>query len=213
VDKVQITDPGINGYMLSLLPPRDKILTEMEALAKEKDFPIIGPLCGRLLAQLAMIRNPKTIVEMGSGFGYSAYWFAKATGNRTKIHCSDGSESNRKMAMAFFKRGKIEMKIQYYVGNALDFIGSFKNNSIDIILNDIDKEQYPEAFAKALRKLKPGGIFITDNVLWSGRVLDQGSRENTTTGIVKFNKLIYASKQLFSTIVPLRDGLAIGVKR
>ncbi len=208
---LSITYPALNDYMLSLTPPRDKILTEMESLAKQKDFPIIGPLCGRLLAQLAMIANPKVVVEMGSGFGYSAYWFAKAS--RAKIYCSDGSEENRALALEFFRRAKMNKRIHYHVGDALEYIGTFKNNSVDIILNDIDKEQYPSAFAKAVKKLKSGGLFITDNVLWSGKVLQENPNEITTAGILKFNKLIYSSKQLFSTILPLRDGMAICVKK
>jgi caffeoyl-CoA O-methyltransferase len=211
--KIAITHPDLNDYMLSLLPPRDKILAEMEILARKKDFPIIGPLCGRLLAQLAMITNPRVIVEMGSGFGYSAYWFAKATGVRTKIYCSDGCEDNRRLAMNFFKRGKIEKKIAYHVGNALDFLDTFNNDSVDIILNDIDKEQYPSALVKAVRKLKSGGLLITDNVLWSGKVLQKHPIDVTTRGIVEFNTQIYRSKELFTTIIPLRDGVAVCIKK
>jgi caffeoyl-CoA O-methyltransferase len=208
-----ITDPALNDYMLALTPPRDKILAEMEALAKEKNFPIIGPLCGRFLAQLTMIKNPKVIVEMGSGFGYSAYWFAKAAGQKTKIYCSDGSEENKNKALQFFKRGKIAQQITYTVGNALDYIDTFKDNSIDMILNDVDKEQYPSAFAKAVKKLKPGGLLVTDNALWSGKVLQKNTTEAAARGVMEFNRLVYSSKQLFTTILPLRDGLAVCVKR
>jgi predicted O-methyltransferase YrrM len=207
---MDIVHPELNRYMLNIIPPRDEVLQEMEDIAKKNGFPIIGPLVGRLLYQIALITKPKRIFEMGSGYGYSAYWFAKATPNTTKIICTDGSEENAKTAKEFFKRGKINKKIEFKVGNALEIIDRTPGK-FDIIFNDIDKEQYPEAFYKAVAKLKKGGLFISDNVLWSGKILDKEIDE-ATMGIIKFNDLIYTSKELFTTIIPIRDGVSVCVK-
>lgn len=211
--KIPIVHPLIDEYMLALLPKRDGILREMESYARRKKFPIIGPLAGRVLAQLAMIQKPKRIVELGSGFGYSAYWLAKATPSTTKIFCSDGDENNYQKASAYFKRVGMSRRIKYFVGDALDFIDQFEDDSLEFILNDIDKEDYPAILAKAVRKLKKGGLLVTDNVLWSGRVLHRHPAERSSQAIKVFNRDLFTSKSFFSTILPVRDGIAVCVKR
>ncbi|MCI0708367.1 MAG: O-methyltransferase, partial [Ignavibacteriae bacterium] len=176
-----------------------------------REFPINGPLVGRLLYVLAKFGNAKRILELGSGYGYSAYWFAKAIGKDGKVVCTDGSEENHMRAMEFFKRGKIAEHIEFHVGDALKIIDGL-DGEFDIIFNDIDKTQYPKAIRKVLPKLRKGGLFITDNVLWSGKILDK-KPDAATAGIITFNRMVYSSKDLFSSIVPLRDGLAVCVKK
>jgi predicted O-methyltransferase YrrM len=153
----------------------------------------------------------KKILEMGSGFGYSAYWFAGGLKKGGKIICTDGSEDNYKKAKVYFKRAGIEKMIDYHVGDALDIINQVKGQ-FDIILNDIDKQSYPLAFDLAIPRLKSGGIFITDNVLWSGRILDS-KPDKTTKAILEFNRKLFKSKDVIASIIPIRDGLGIAVKR
>jgi predicted O-methyltransferase YrrM len=207
---MEIVNPKIKRYLFSLIPERDEVLTEMEALARRRDFPIIGPVVGRLLAQLTMISGAKRILELGSGFGYSAYWFAKAAGRNGKVICTDRDPKNRKQALEFLKRAGLARRVDFRVGNALQVIDDL-HGTFDIILNDIDKVDYPRAFRKAVSRLKKGGILITDNVIRHGRVVERNP-DTSTKAILEYNRLIYKSPKLWTTIIPLRDGVSVSVK-
>ena len=206
----EIVNKEIEKYMLDSIPPRDSVLVEMEEYAASRNFPIIGPLVGRLLYMIAKSVKAKRVLELGSGFGYSAYWFAKGMGKSGKVVCTEGSPENSVLAAEYFKRGKMSSQIDFHVGDALKIIERV-HGTFDIIFNDIDKVQYPKVLKKALPKLRKGGIFISDNVLWGGRVLD-AKPDSNTAGILTFNRMLYASDELFTTIVPLRDGVSISVK-
>ena len=207
---MDIVHPNIVEYMLNVTPDRDHVLEEMERYALERYFPIIGPLVGRLLYVLAQTVQAKRILELGSGFGYSAYWFAKAIGKDGEIICTETDPNNIQRAEEYLRRGKSSKKVRFLVGNAMELIDQV-DGQFDIIFNDIDKHQYPKAFRKAVPRLRKGGLLISDNVLWSGKILDH-KPDADTAGILTYNRLIYSSKELFSTIVPLRDGIAISIK-
>ena len=222
MERLDILHPAINEYLLDIIPERDAVLTEMEAYARERRFPIVGPLVGRVLHQLVLLTNPKRIFEMGSGFGYSAYWMAKALREPdASIICTDGSQENAERAAAYLARGGIAERIDYRVGNALDIIDETEGE-FDIIYNDIDKDGYPEAFRKAIPRLRRGGLFITDNMLWMGRVVqdvpevapeDEQWLHEATRGVKELTRLLYSSPDVFTTIIPLRDGISVAVKR
>src|SRR3990170_6262794 len=207
---MDLVNPKINSYLYRVTPPRDRILEEMESLAKKHNFPIIGPLVGRFLYQMAKVTKAKKIFELGSGYGYSAYWFALAMDKRGKIICTDGDEKNKILAESFFKRAKMSNKLTFKVGNALEILAGTKGQ-FDIILNDVDKHQYPEVFDLAIPKLKKGGILITDNLLWDGQVFNPNP-DASTMGILKFTHKIYHTNGIFSTIIPIRDGISISVR-
>lgn len=205
-----IVNPDLEKYLTEIIPDRDAVLTDMESYASGREFPIVGPLVGRLLYIIARAMQAKRVLELGSGFGYSAYWFAKAVGKDGKVICTEGSEENHRLAMNYFKRGNVADQIEFHVGDALKLIDKF-DGEFDIIFNDIDKTNYPKALKKALPKLRRGGLFIADNVLWSGRILDR-KPDAAAAGILTFNRMIYSSKELFTSIVPLRDGVSISLK-
>jgi caffeoyl-CoA O-methyltransferase len=212
---MNITEPKISDYLKKIssseqLSEKDAVLKEMEEYALRHHFPIIGPLVGRFLRQLAFITGAENIFEMGSGFGYSAIWLAGGIPKNGKIICTDFSADNKKLALEYFRRAGCESKIDFHVGDAGGILGKY-HDSFDIILNDIDKEQYPESFDLALNHLKKGGVFITDNVLWSGRILDD-SPGKAAQAVIDFNKRLFNSKELLSSIIPLRDGLGLAVK-
>ena len=226
MERLDVLHPSINEYLVEVIPARDEVLTEMEAYARENRFPIVGPLVGRVLHQLVMLTNPTRIFEMGSGFGYSAYWMAKALRQpEAGIICTDGSQENAERAAGYLARGGVADRIDYRVGNALEIIDETEGE-FDIIYNDIDKDGYPEAFRKAIPRLRSGGLFITDNMLWLGRVVtydtDADAQEldedeqwvhNTTVGVKELTRLLYSSPDLFTTIIPLRDGVSVAIKR
>ncbi len=207
---LHITEPKLEKYIMNVMPERDDVLKDMEAYAREHHFPIIGPMCGTFLRQLAIASKAKNIFEMGSGYGYSAYWFAGGLPKDGKIICTEGSEKNKELAMQFLKRGGYDTMVDFFVGYAQDVIKKY-DGPFDIILNDVDKEQYPECFDLAVSRLRPGGIFITDNLLWDGLVLDENPDEETR-GILEFNRMLFSSKDVLSSIIPIRDGLGMAVK-
>jgi caffeoyl-CoA O-methyltransferase len=202
-----ILEPQVEKYLSSLLPERDAVLADMERYAKEHDIAIIGPDCGRLLALMAKISGAKRIFEMGSAIGYSAIWFARAAGPGAEIYCTDADPANAELARKNFERAGVSKSIRFMTGEAVDLIDSTEG-SFDIILIDVYKHQYPAALKKSLPRLKSGGLVITDNVLWSGRVTEPPKDDNTR-GILEFNRTVFGSPAIFSVIVPLRDGVAI----
>ena len=226
MERLDVLHPSINEYLLEVIPERDAVLSEMEAYARENRFPIVGPLVGRVLHQLVLLTNPTRIFEMGSGFGYSAYWMAQALRQpEARIICTDGSQENADRAAGYLARGGIADRIDYRVGNALEIIDETEGE-FDIIYNDIDKDGYPEAFGKAIPRLRSGGLFITDNMLWLGRVVTYDTNVNmqeldeddqwthkTTVGVKELTRLLYSSPDVFTTIIPLRDGVSVAIKR
>src|SRR5712692_293501 len=152
---MDIVNAHIVEYLLNVTPDRDDVLEDMEQYALARNFPIVGPLVGRLLHILARTARAGRILELGSGFGYSAYWFAKALGKEGRVFCTDADPANAEHADVYFHRGKIAQKVSFLTGDALKLIDEV-DGEFDIIFNDIDKHQYPRAFRKALPRLRRG---------------------------------------------------------
>jgi len=207
---MDIVHPRIEKFLLGLTPKRDRILREMEALGESRQFPIVGPLVGRFLYALVKAARARRILETGSGFGYSAYWFAMAVGPRGQVILTEDAEDNAELARRFLKRGGLLSRTRIEVGDALQIIDRLPG-AFDLIFIDVDKEMYPRALRKAIPRVKVGGLIVTDNVLWSGRFLE-GDREPSTLGILDFLRDSYRSPRLWTTVIPLRDGLALSVR-
>src|SRR5262245_50362383 len=204
-----ITMESVEDYMRNLLPQRDAVVAEMEGFAKENRVPIVGPMVGRLLYQLARLVDAGRVFEMGSAIGYSTIWFARSLKPGGKVYYTDGSEENASRARDYIKRAGVEDRIEVLVGNALDLIDRVPGE-FDIVFNDVDKHDYPAVYRKASNRVRVGGLFVSDNVLWSGRVADGSVKDEKTEGIRSFNKLLYADERYYSTILPLRDGVSVG---
>jgi len=208
---MEFPSPEICAYLQELTPETSEIFTEIEALAAETDFPIIGPLVGRILYQLVKLSRCKNVFELGSGFGYSALWIASALPKDGQIICTEFDKAKAERGMKFLERAKLRHKVIYEVGSALESFHRY-HGPFDMIFCDIDKQDYPKALEMGVPKLKKGGLFVADNVLWSGRILDPEDRSKETKGILAFNERIYAHPQLFSSILPVRDGLSVSLK-
>ena len=209
-----ITVGPVEDYLYSLLPPSDDVLAEMEQLAAQQKIPIVGPAVGRILQQLAMMIGARTIFEMGSAIGYSTIWWARAVPDGGRVIYTDGDPKNAERARRYFERAGVAGRITIQVGDALELLSEQKQ-PFDIIFNDVDKHDYPRVFRLAVPKLRTGGLFVTDNVLWSGRVAQPSptEKEEETRAILEFNRLLYSSPDLFTTILPIRDGVAVAVKK
>jgi caffeoyl-CoA O-methyltransferase len=203
------TEPSVNEYLYSILPARDQVLMEMEELAEKRRIPIIGPAVGRILFQLVRLAKAKLIFELGSAIGYSTIWMARAAGEGCTIYYSDSDPANAALAKSFIERAGVADRVKILTGDALDLLDSTPGR-FDLIFNDVDKEFYPQVFHKAVPRVRKGGLFIADNVLWNGRITQPPEQQDKATrGIVEFNRLIYSSPDLFSCILPVRDGVAV----
>ena len=205
--KSAFTDVRVEKYIYGLLPARDAVLQEMEALARKNNIPIVGPAVGRLLALLVKISGAKRIFEMGSAIGYSTIWFARAAGRSAEVFYTDGDPANAKKASEYFRRAGVARKVRVGVGDSLRLLRK-SSGKFDLIFIDVDKHQYPASLRIAVPRLKRGGLLITDNTLWSGRVTRKAKDKNTR-GIQEFNRRTFNSKSLFPVLIPLRDGVTV----
>jgi caffeoyl-CoA O-methyltransferase len=202
----------VDDYLYSLLPKRDEVLVEMEDYASKHDIPIVGPAVARVLQQLALTINPKTVFELGSAIGYSTIWWAQAVGDNGRVIYTDGDPKNAERARAYFNRAGVASRVTLHTGDALEVLSEQKQE-FDIIFNDVDKEDYPRVLRLVAPRLRKGGLFITDNVLWSGRVAEKNPKSAQTKAILEFNRMLYKSTEFYTTILPIRDGLAVALKK
>jgi len=203
-----ITNPKIERYMMKLSVEKDPLLLDMERMGHTQDFPIVDRLVGRLLYLLTRLKDPKLVVELGSGFGYSAYWFAKAL-NRGKIILAEYDQKNIDHAKKTFRQAGLARKAEFHVGDAVGIAKNYKD--IDILFIDIDKHQYLWAVRTLLPNLSRNAVIIADNTLWYGRVAGK-RRDRETRGIQAFNEYLFRNTDFFTTIVPLRDGVLLAYK-
>lgn len=204
-----ITDPKIEQYIEELLPARDPLLTEIEGYAAEHKVPIVGPAVGRLLTALVMITKARRVFELGSAIGYSTIWLAQAAGEGAEIHYSDGSAENAERARSYFERAGVANRIHVHVGDALTALAKTPGE-FDLIFNDVDKIGYPDVLEAVPSRIRQGGLFITDNTLWHARVLDP--QDETDLAVRLFNRQLYASRDFYTTQVPLRDGVSVAIR-
>jgi len=205
-----IVFPHIEKYLESLETTRDAVLIEMERQAQAGDFPIVGPLVGRMLCLLAKSIGARGIMELGSGFGYSAYWFARALPEDGELILTEGSAQNMAQAREFFRQGGVRCRARFEVGDAFEILDRLPGD-FDIIFNDVDKEQYPTAFHRAIPRVRRGGYFITDNMLWGGRVVNDALHP-TTRGVLELTRLLFHAPNLYTLILPIRDGVSVSLK-
>ena len=199
----------VEDYLYGLLPKSEGVLAEMEDYADKNRVPIIGPAVARLMALLVQVSGARRIFEMGSAIGYSTIWLAQAAGPKAEVFYTDGNPENAARAQEYFKRAGVAKRIRVKVGNALELVRK-ASGKFDFIFNDIDKRQYPDALRTALPKLRRGGLFVADNTLWSGKAARPAAPEDADTrGIQEFNRLVYASKELFPVLIPIRDGVTV----
>jgi predicted O-methyltransferase YrrM len=200
----------IDRYLRDVTPDRHPVLSAMEEYATEHNFPIVGPLVGRFLYQLTLATKARKILELGSGYGYSAFWFSLAGKGKAHITMTDSKSKNKRLAFSYFKEAGLQSHFDFKVGNALSVLKKL-DGTFDIVFNDVDKIDYPRTIDPVARRLRKGGLFITDNLIWDGKVAEK-NQDETTRAIVEFTRNLYQDSRFFTTIMPVRDGLAVALR-
>jgi predicted O-methyltransferase YrrM len=182
----------------------------MEAEAARTSFPIIGPAAGQFCYFVARTLGARRVFELGSGFGYSTAWFARAVRENGGgvVHHTVWDASLSERARAHLSSMDLSAEVQFHVAEAVQTLRDTPG-PFDLIFNDIEKWGYPAALPVIKAKLRPGGVLITDNLLWSGRVLDSADQSRETEGVREFTRLVAADPDWVASLVPIRDGLLV----
>ena len=209
-------NPVIEDYMRGLLDHTDHpALIEMEMLAQKNNFPIVGRLVGVFLETMVKMINARRVFEFGSGYGYSAYWFAKAVGSKGQVICSEADFLNKDKAEHYLSAANLWDRIDFRVGMA-QAIFTQTDGLFDICYNDVDKGDYPEIWLTAKDRIRPGGLYIADNVLWRGRVALEHYADvfpGWTEAVRKHNQLIFNDPDFDTFINPTRDGVIVARRK
>ena len=203
---VPITPAAVEGYLRAHAPARDAVLREMEARARREKIPIVGPLVGTLLFQFVSLIRARRIFELGSAIGYSTIWLARAVGPRGRVFYTEGNPDRVREAEGYLRRAKVRDRVTLLSGDALT---SFRRTTgaFDAVFNDVDKDGYPAVWKAAAPRIRPGGLFLCDNTLWSGTVADPRCRDPWTRAIRRMNDAVAKDRRYVASILPLRDGL------
>ena len=210
----EIDYDAMQEYLTSLVPPREPELQKMEEYAQKNDFPIIGPACGYYCYQLARMINAKSVFELGSGYGYSTAWFAKAVKENGGgvVHHTVWDEDLSKRARGHLTALGSADVVQFHIAEAVATLGQ-TGGPFDIIFNDIDKEGYPDSLPITKEKLRHGGLLIIDNMLWHGQILDPHDHEKSTEAIRRFTRDITTDLDWIVSLIPARDGMIVAYKK
>jgi caffeoyl-CoA O-methyltransferase len=212
-----ILDDAVSDYLtdLAVAGHHDQVLGEMESRAAEHGFPIVGRAVGRFLETAARMVGATRVCELGSGYGYSAYWFARAVGSDGEVVCTDGSADNATLAENYLRRAGLWEPITWHTGDALEGLAATEGE-FDVIYCDVDKGGYPDCWEAARQRIRVGGIWLCDNVLWDGRVVTGEDREGLPAGwtaaIQQMNRAVADDPDWISTIAPIRDGVLLAVR-
>lgn len=206
--------PPVRDYLDRLVPERPAVLREMEAFAKQLDFPIIGPACGWFCYQVARMVGARRVFELGSGFGYSTAWFARAVEENGggEVHHTVWDEKPSRQAGKFLGKLGYQRTVHYHVGEAVEALRA-SAGGFDLVFMDIDKEGYPAALPVIMDKLRAGGVLIVDNLLWSGRIFDGDDRAPATEGVRELTRAVAEDPGWIASVVPIRDGLLLAWRR
>ncbi len=206
--------PAVAAYLESLVPARPAELLAMEAYAREHRFPIIGPVCGHLCYQIARLTGARKVFELGSGFGYSTAFFAKAVSENGGgvVHHVVWDEDLSARARGHLKALGLDDYVEFHVAEAVGTLEAV-DGPFDLIFNDIDKRGYPASLSVIERKLRPGGVLIIDNMLWSGRIFDPADTSPDTAGVREFTRRVTTDPKWVCSLVPIRDGMIVALRK
>ena len=201
-------------YISSFRKEQDELLKEMEEYARQKNVPIFSWISAGFLEQVVRIQNPKRVLEIGMAIGYSTIRVARLLKKKSEIHTIEKSEENIAKAKEFIRKSGVDKNIKILEGDAINVMPRLKKK-YDLIFLDADKEDYKKLFDYSMILLKRGGTLIVDNLLWHGYAASSRVPSNykkSTSYIRNFNKLFMNQPNLNSVILPVGDGIGLGVK-
>jgi len=209
-------DDSVEQYLTGLAEVEhgDPVLTEMEKRADDHGFPIVGRATGRYLELAARSVGARRVMEMGSGYGYSAYWFARAVGPEGSVICTDGSADNAAQAEEYLRKAGVWDRVTFRVGDALAGFAQ-ESGEFDVVYCDVDKLAYPDCWRAARERIRVGGLWLCDNVIWSGHIAtatDREGLEGWTAAIREHNALVAEDDRYVASIVPIRDGVMAALR-
>ncbi|OGS51098.1 MAG: hypothetical protein A3K65_06615 [Euryarchaeota archaeon RBG_16_68_12] len=205
-----IVHKEIEAYIDRLAPRGDDTLQEVEREGLKGGWPIVGHAEGSFLHVLARSIQARRILELGTAIGYSGTWLARALPPDGELVTVEWDPENAEIARANFERTGVAKRVTLEVGAALDVVPRIKG-PFDLIFNDIDKQFYVDVLPLCIERLRVGGLLVTDNVLWSGRVAKR-TRDRESAVIHAYNERLAADPRMAAVIVPLRDGVSVALK-
>ena len=211
---LELLPDHLTTFLDQLVPSRPDEMARMEAYAEKTSFPIIGPASGHICYQLARMIGARRVFEMGSGYGYSTAWFARAVKENGggRVYHVVWDEKLSEMARQHLGELGYGEIVTFRVSEAVQALRETEG-PFDIIFNDIDKHGYPESLPVIASKLRPGGILIVDNLLWHGRIFDPADRSKDTDAIRRFTKMVSTDPAWITNIIPVRDGVMVALKQ
>jgi caffeoyl-CoA O-methyltransferase len=191
----------------------------LKALTRETYQKILQPRMlsghyqGRVLSMLSKLIRPKVILELGTFTGYSALCLAEGLDKNGIIHTIDINEELVDFQRSYFDKSEYGSKIIQHLGSAIDIIPTL-DTTFDLVFMDADKPNYITYFHQIIDKLNPGGVILSDNVLWSGKVIEELNPQDVSTKIVlEYNALLKDDPRLETVLLPIRDGLTVSIKK
>ncbi len=210
---MQLFHESVTEYLAQLSRHGDPVLERLEREAAAERFPIIGPAAGQFCHLAARMIGARRVFELGSGFGYSTLWFARAVreAGGGEVYHTVWDERLSARARANVAEAGYEDLVRFHVGEAVAALRETPG-PFDVIFNDIDKHGYPESLPVVKEKLRPGGILLIDNMLWQGRIFNPADRDASTEGVRRFTADLWADGDFARQLVPIRDGVILAVK-
>ncbi len=209
---LHILHPDVQDYIAGCFPPTDPLLQALEAHAMDREFPLIGQASGRILELMCQTIGARRVFEFGSGFGYSAYFFAHAVGAHGEVIGSEVDEHELRDHARIFAGHPLKSRIRIEQGDALEVFAA-QEGIFDAVLIDIHKSGYGEALEAAIPRVRPGGLIFADNVLWGGKVARAAAQDDTSTSALQgFGAQLFSDPRIRTDILPIGDGLSLSLR-
>lgn len=206
----------IDDYVVAHSAKEPELLQQLNRETNQKVLQprmLSGHYQGRLLSMLSKLINPQNILEIGTYTGYSALCLAEGIKSDGVLHTIDINEELMDFQKRYFDASPWKDQIVQHLGDATEIIPSLKED-FDLVFLDADKPNYPTYFQQIMEKLRPGGVILSDNVLWSGKVVEQVKEDDESTkALLKYNRLLAEDERLETVMLPVRDGLTISRRK
>ncbi len=208
-----VLNPDIKTYLAALRPTDDALLDKMERYGETRGFPLVGRESGYWLELLTTLINGRRVFEAGSGYGYSAFFFARAVGPEGNVICTEKDEWEKESFERLYKGHALRSRITYHQDGALEVLAAV-NEPFDVAFIDVEKRDYVRLLEALIPKVRIGGLLLADNTLWGGKVASEAEPEDDSTRAVQaFNRRLFEDPRLQSAILPACDGLSVSVRR